>query len=183
MQWLDRLEREKRLGRDVLEESRTIATGQQALYQAAARGLGLDSQAAPAPDLPPILQDWWKLFRGMGLVRRGRHAEAAAEIRDVLSHEPKDALKSLRVGRIFALCADAVAPGKPDDALTPDQRRLRQAYINSALDAVRQTLRLSPAMAFDTFAEPDFDLLRRRGDLAAFVRELGQEASPKAPAP
>jgi tetratricopeptide (TPR) repeat protein/tRNA A-37 threonylcarbamoyl transferase component Bud32 len=183
LRWLDRLEREKRLGPDVLMVSRMIATGQRALDQAAARGLGLDSRSAPAPDLPPILQDWWKLFRGMGLARRGRHAEAAAEIRDVLSHDPKDALKSLRVGRILALCADAVGPGKPDDALTTDQRRLRQDYINSALDAVRWTLRLSPATAFDTFAEPDFDLLRRRGDLAAFVRELGKEASPKAPAP
>jgi tetratricopeptide (TPR) repeat protein/tRNA A-37 threonylcarbamoyl transferase component Bud32 len=182
LQWLDRFEREKRLGRDVLEQSRAIAMAQRALYQAAARGLGLDSRAAPAPDLPPILQDWWKLFRGMGLVRRGRHAEAAAEIRDMLSRDPKDALKSLRVGRIFALCAAAVAPGKPDDTLPPDQRGLRQDYIHAALDAVRRTVRLAPATAFETFAEPDFDLLRRRGDLEVFVRELGKEASRKAPA-
>jgi tetratricopeptide (TPR) repeat protein len=181
MHWLDRLEREKRLRRDVLEPSRLIATGQQALYQAAARGPGLDS--APTPELPPVLQDWWRLLHGLGLARRGRYVEAAAEIRDVLSRDPKESLKSIRVARVFARCAESVAPGKPDMALTAEERTLRQDYIHLALDAVRRTLQLSPATAFDTFAEPDLDLLRRRGDLQAIARELGQEVSRKAKTP
>ena len=187
LQKLDGLEREKRLSPAVLNRSRLIATGQQALYQAATRGLGLDSRATTAPspglDLPPVLQDWWKLLRGMGLARRGRHVEAAAEIRDVLSHDPEDALESLRVGRIFARCAEAVAAGKPDIVLTSDERSLQQAYIQSALDAVRRTIRLAPDMAVDTFAEPDFHFLRLSGDLEAVARELGQEGSRKATAP
>ncbi len=183
LHWLDRLDREKRLGRDVLEPSRLIAMGRQALYQPAMGGLGLDSTTAPAPDLPPLLQDWWKLLRGLGLARRGRHAQAAAEVRDVLSRDAQNPIKAIRVGRVFARCAEAVALGKADTALTAEERTLRQDYIDSALDAVWRTIRLSPDTTADTFAEPDYDLLWRRGDLATVARELSQEASRKAPAP
>jgi tetratricopeptide (TPR) repeat protein/tRNA A-37 threonylcarbamoyl transferase component Bud32 len=177
---VERLAREKQLGHDMLERYRLIATGQRALYQAAARGLGLGSPGGPATDLPPVLSDWWKLLRALSLVRRGRHADAAVEICDVFRHDPQNALKSLRVSRVYARCAQAITPEQAGGALTPAERRLQQSYVASARAAVRQALKLAPEMAPETIAEPDLDFLRKSGDLQSVAREAGKEGTGKA---
>ena len=140
-QRLDRLEREHRLGRPAIEEAQALAGILRPLYRAAARGMRWDaaSPEPPAPpELPPALHDNWRLLYAAGLARRGRHAEAAAIAREIGPRHPDRVVLQRYIARIFALCAAAVAPGQPDAALSPDQRRIQQSYIDSARDAARR---------------------------------------------
>ena len=109
-------------GPDVLKVSRLIATGQQALYQAAARVPSLDSQACalrrtyrPSWGTGGSSSAAWDLSVAAGTPRpppRSRTYWAAIPGRSQVAPGRPD-LRPMR---------EAVAPGKPDDALPPDQR-------------------------------------------------------------
>lgn len=174
-QRLDRLEREGRLSRAMIDPTRGLVGMLRPLYQAAAGGIRWDAPEPPdVPGLPAEQRSVWRLMYAAGMARRGRHAEAARLARDVVDHDRANLIKQRYGGRILGLCAAAVGPGKPDDALSPEDRRTRQSYIDAASEAVRRALHLSPETAFDLLADPDLDMLRRRGVLEALARELGK---------
>lgn len=174
---LDRLERDGLLGKAAIDQSRTV-TGPLRLLFGAARGMRWDKPSAepPAPprDLPAALHDPWRMLYALGLARRGHHAPAAAIALDVRGRHPDDVVTLRLVARVLGRCAEAISAGKPDAALSPDDRRVLRSYLDPAADAVRQTLRLAPDQARDVFAEPDLAILLRRGELEAIARELGR---------
>jgi tetratricopeptide (TPR) repeat protein len=177
---LDQVEREKHMSQAFLAGARVPVNIRRAVYKAAANSLKLeDASAVPSPDFAPAFYDYWRLLRGFALARRGGHAEAATLAKDIRQRNPKNAIILLRCSRIYARCATVVAAGKPDPALEPEQRKLEQSYVDSTLDAMRQTLRLAPEMALDAFAETDFDFLRQRGILQSFVQDLNRQAKPR----
>ncbi len=183
---LDRLTREKRMGPAFLGGTRAIVETRRAVYQAAARGLRLEDASTPvgAPaDLAPVMRDWWMLLRAFGLARRGDHPVAAALARDIQRRDPTNAIKTLRCGRVYALCTAGLAPQQGDTAKIPVDRELRQRYIASALDAVRQTLRISPDMALEAILEPDFDSLPPGGALQTVLTGLNRPAAPREGSP
>jgi tetratricopeptide (TPR) repeat protein len=184
-QRLDQLDHEHHSGRATFARWRVLANMLWPLYQAAASGMQWDATSPlpdlPAPaDLPPALHDGWHLLYATGLVRRGHHAEAAAIARTIHRHRLNLVLVQFRCTRVLALCAAAVAPGKSDDAISADECRLRQTYIDSARDCARQAVRLDLALAFDVFVDPDLEILRRRRILEAVARELGQTPAAEA---
>ena len=179
---LDQLTREKRLSRSVLDGARAIVDTRLAVYRAAARGLQLAASAERVRvpgDLAPVMHDWWTLLRAFGLARRGRHTEATAIASGILRRDAANAFKALRCSRVYALCSVVAAPEKNGPTYTPVDRENQKSYIDAALDALRQTLRLSPDMALDAFLDPDFDSLRPGGVLQRVLTGLNRPAPPK----
>lgn len=177
---LDRLERDRLLARSSIDQWRAVAGPLRSLFGAAARSMRWDQPSAepPAPprDLPAALHDSWRLLYALGLARRGHHAPAAAIALDVRGRHLDDVVTLRLVARVLGRCAEAVSPGKPDAALSPDDRRVLRSYLDPAAAAVRQTLRLAPDQAREVFAEPDLAIVLRRGELEAVARELGRGA-------
>lgn len=175
---LDRLERDGLLARASIDRWRAVAGPLRSLDGAAASGMrwGKPSADPPAPpsELPPALHDSWRLLYALGLARRGHLAPAAAIALDVRRRHLDDVVTLRLAARVLGRCAEAIAAGKPDAALSPEDRRVLRSYLDPAADAVRQALRLAPDQAREVFAEPDLAILLRRGELEAVARELGR---------
>jgi tetratricopeptide (TPR) repeat protein len=109
--------------------------------------------SAPAAVAAPSLE-----IRALSLARRGRHAEAAATV-DLLCERFGEGGDSLTRARVYALCAGAVEEGE-----------LRRRYVDEAVAALREAVRLSPGGTHPL--EPDLDPIRGEPAYRQLLEEM-----------
>jgi serine/threonine protein kinase len=100
-----------------------------------------------------------RLDRLLAVALLGKHEEAAAEVdRVFVKFAGKDFL--YRGARIYALCASAVAAGRPPEKLTPEEKKLQETYRDKALNALKSAV----SAGYDEWSklrlDPDFDSVR-----------------------
>jgi serine/threonine protein kinase/tetratricopeptide (TPR) repeat protein len=87
-----------------------------------------ETNKSPATQVP-------RAYYMLSLARCGDHVRAAqhAEIYFKLGRPGRDNLADV-YGATYAMCYGAVAPGKTPDQLTPEEKKLREQYLNRAMD-------------------------------------------------
>jgi len=140
-------------------------------YVAAVDGFD-DAQNAIAP--PALKADLSRLHAQL-LARQGMHAEAAVAAELVRAKAPNDAINLIAVARVYGLCVAAV---------TGDASDLRNHYARAGIAALRQSLRINPALAKGTPLEPDIHPLFDHPAWAELVSEVVRPAltRPSSPA-
>jgi serine/threonine protein kinase len=92
--------------------------------------------------------------------RCGLHREAADMARQLRERFPNDPSKLLHAACGYAGCAFGVGAGKADDALTAEERQLRQDYCSHAVEAIRQAKKNGYNDVKNLQIEPDLDPIR-----------------------
>ena len=69
----------------------------------------------------------------LALARSGKHAEAAALAARVRQNLGTMPIHLAEAGSCFGICMAAVGDGKPVAELTPEERQLRQRYLDQAI--------------------------------------------------
>jgi hypothetical protein len=114
------------------------------------------------------------------LVRRGRHADAAATA-DHLAERAANAVMVYNTASIYSRSVAAVAPGKKPDELKPEERSLRERYGARALALLRQAVKAGFKDAARVKRDSDLDPIRDRPDFQKLLRELEQKGLPDKP--
>jgi tetratricopeptide (TPR) repeat protein len=108
--------------------------------------------------------------------RCGSHREAADRARALRERFPKNPTMLLHVACGYALSASGVAVGKAEDALSGEERRLKQDYCDRAVGALRQAKENGYKDLKNLKTEPDLDPLRTDKGFQAFLREYAVAA-------
>ena len=111
--------------------------------------------------------------------RCGLHAEAAALAEKLCQRFPKNPNVLLQAACGFALSAPGVGRGKSDASLTTIERALRQHYIDSAVEALRQAKANGYKDVHNLRIEPDLDPIREDKEFQSLMREYGVPRVPK----
>jgi hypothetical protein len=80
----------------------------------------------------------------------------------------------------YALCAQAVEPGKKPAELSAEARMLRDKYAARAIECLRTAIKHGYRDAAHTRLDPDLKSLREREEFQKVLREM-EEAKPVAP--
>jgi flagellar biosynthesis/type III secretory pathway protein FliH len=110
----------------------------------------------------------------LSLARCGRHADADAVARKLVEATPADSWICYNAACCYALCAAAVAPGKPDEQLNGEEQELRQQYINQSVAAVQQSVQNGWRDAMSLTTDPDLDPVRSTREFLDLVEAVNQ---------
>jgi tRNA A-37 threonylcarbamoyl transferase component Bud32/tetratricopeptide (TPR) repeat protein len=102
----------------------------------------------------------------------GRLDESAATALERLKLWPDDADEVHDVACELALCASAVAAGKKDQELTPEEQKRRRVYADQAMTVLSQAVKLGLTDAAAVRRGEDFKSLWGRDDFRKLVEEM-----------
>jgi serine/threonine protein kinase/predicted negative regulator of RcsB-dependent stress response len=109
--------------------------------------------------------------------RCGLHREAADMARQLRERFPKDPPKLLHAASGYSLCAFGVGAGKPEDALTTEERQLRQDYCARAVEALQQAKKNGYKDVKNLQVEPDLEPIRTDKEFQLLLREFAVPAT------
>jgi eukaryotic-like serine/threonine-protein kinase len=127
----------------------------------------------PAGMVPALLD-----LRLRALARRGRHADAVATADKLHDLPPGGPLQLYNAACGYALCVGAVAPGKPTEQLSADEKAARERYAARAVAVLREAVAKGYKDVAHLKKDTDLDPLRGRDDFKKLLAEL--EAKSKA---
>jgi serine/threonine-protein kinase len=144
-----------------------------AFCQAAQRAVAdLDFALKQPPALVPRLLD----VRVRALARAGRHAEAAATADRLHDRDPKGPQDLYNAACAYALCVTAVAPGKPPEQLSAEEKAARERYAARAIAVLREAVGKGYNDPAHMKKDKDLDPLRGRDDFKKLLGELEAKA-------
>jgi tetratricopeptide (TPR) repeat protein len=144
-----------------------------AFCQAAEQAIAdLDFALKQPPPLVPLLLD----VRVRALARAGRHADAAATADRLYERAPHDPKNLYNAACAYALCVTAVAPGKPPEQLSAEEKAARERYAARAVPALREAVGKGYKDAAHMKRDADLDPLRGRDDFKKLLAALEAKA-------
>jgi tetratricopeptide (TPR) repeat protein len=109
--------------------------------------------------------------------RCGLHREAAGMARQLRERFPKDSAMLLHAACGYALCAFGVGIGKAEDALTTEERQLRQDYCTHTVEALQQAKKNGYNDVKKLQIEPDLDPIRADKRFQLLLRQFAAPAT------
>ena len=94
------------------------------------------------------------------LVRCGKHAEAAEMAASVRKHLASKPVHLAEVGACYGMCRAAVGEGKPEAALTPEEKQLRKKYLDLAMESFEEARKKNFKDILFVEKDADFEALR-----------------------
>jgi tetratricopeptide (TPR) repeat protein len=94
------------------------------------------------------------------LARCGKHAEAAEMAANVRKNLGRKPVHLAEVGACYGLCRAAVGEGKPEAALTPEEKQLRKKYLDLALESFEEARKKNYKDILFLEKDADFEALR-----------------------
>ncbi|HEV3383937.1 MAG TPA: serine/threonine-protein kinase, partial [Gemmata sp.] len=113
------------------------------------------------------------------LARCGKHAEAAemaANVRKKLGMKP---VHLAEVGACYGLCRAAVGEGKPETALTPEEKQLRKKYLDLAIESFEEARKKNYKDILFLEKDADFEALRGVPEYEAWLNSFRESLKKK----
>jgi tRNA A-37 threonylcarbamoyl transferase component Bud32/tetratricopeptide (TPR) repeat protein len=125
-------------------------------------------------------KDLSKYYFHLAHVQRqaGHLDESAATALERLKLWPNDADEVHDVACELALCASAIAPGKKDSKLSPDEQKRRRAFADQAMEVLSRAVKLGLKDAAAVRRGTDFKSLWDRDDFRKLVEEMANRERP-----
>jgi serine/threonine-protein kinase len=104
--------------------------------------------------------------------RCAMHLEATRTMNRILAGNAGKLGAHLLGAMVFAICSDAVAGGRHDDELTPDEKALRQMYADRAVMLIEDLARAGYRDVVKLRTDPDLDGVRADPRFQAIISRL-----------
>jgi hypothetical protein len=113
------------------------------------------------------------------LARCGKHVEAAEMATNVRKKLGTISAHVAFAGGCYGLCRAAVGEGKPEAALTPEEKQLRKRYLDLALECLEEARQNSFKEILYLEKDSDFEVLRGVPEFEAWLDSFRESLKKK----
>jgi serine/threonine protein kinase/tetratricopeptide (TPR) repeat protein len=134
-----------------------------------------------ARNRPPLQAAQLLHVRAMALADRGQHAEAAETVEEACRLIPDDYGALYDYARCYAVCAAAVAKGKPADNLSAKEAAARARYAGQAVETLAEAIRRGFKDVARLETDPDLASVRQGEAFRKLIDSLKAKLPPAKP--